>query len=171
MATASRTSWRSIPISARRQDLRDLVRTAHRNGIYVILDIILNHTGNVFGYTCGPLLDAGPGKRAWYLDPRWDGGPYEVKGFHDATGEPAYPLARSICSQYPQAWPDGAIWPVEFQDPGRPSRPAGRSTTGITTRNFVEGDFFDLKDVDLGEWNSLDDYQPLVGVDSAVPGL
>ena len=30
-----------------RQDLRDLVRTAHAHGIYVILDIILNHTGDV----------------------------------------------------------------------------------------------------------------------------
>ncbi|CAG0962317.1 partial Alpha-amylase, partial [Geobacteraceae bacterium] len=31
-------------------DLRELVRVAHANGIYVILDIILNHAGNVFAY-------------------------------------------------------------------------------------------------------------------------
>jgi len=33
-----------------RLDLKNLVRTAHRHGIYVILDIILNHSGNVFSY-------------------------------------------------------------------------------------------------------------------------
>jgi len=33
-----------------REDLRELVRVAHAHGIYVILDIILNHTGNVFSY-------------------------------------------------------------------------------------------------------------------------
>ena len=32
------------------QDLKDLVSAAHDNGILVILDIILNHTGNVFRY-------------------------------------------------------------------------------------------------------------------------
>ena len=31
-------------------DLKTLVDTAHANGMRVILDIILNHTGNVFGY-------------------------------------------------------------------------------------------------------------------------
>jgi len=33
-----------------REDLRDLVDAAHQLGIYCILDIILNHAGNVFGY-------------------------------------------------------------------------------------------------------------------------
>ena len=33
-----------------RQDLRDLVDTAHSLKIRVILDIILNHSGDVFGY-------------------------------------------------------------------------------------------------------------------------
>jgi 1,4-alpha-glucan branching enzyme len=30
-----------------REDLQEVVRVAHANGIYVILDIILNHAGNV----------------------------------------------------------------------------------------------------------------------------
>src|SRR5262245_15917552 len=33
-----------------RADLVQMVETAHRAGIYVILDIILNHTGDVFSY-------------------------------------------------------------------------------------------------------------------------
>src|SRR5450432_1562202 len=33
-----------------RQDLQELVRVAHSFGIYVLLDVILNHTGDVFAY-------------------------------------------------------------------------------------------------------------------------
>jgi glycosidase len=33
-----------------REDLRALVETAHAHGIRVVLDIILNHTGDVFAY-------------------------------------------------------------------------------------------------------------------------
>jgi glycosidase len=35
-------------------ELRSLVDTAHKLGLYVILDIVLNHTGNVFAYVCDP---------------------------------------------------------------------------------------------------------------------
>lgn len=35
-------------------ELRALVDAAHEQGLYVILDIVLNHTGNVFAYTCDP---------------------------------------------------------------------------------------------------------------------
>ena len=33
-------------------ELRALVDAAHKNGLYVIMDIVLNHTGNVFAYVC-----------------------------------------------------------------------------------------------------------------------
>lgn len=35
-------------------ELRSLVDAAHGLGMYVILDIVLNHTGNVFAYECTP---------------------------------------------------------------------------------------------------------------------
>jgi glycosidase len=35
-------------------ELRELVDAAHAQGIYVIFDIVLNHTGNVFAYQCDP---------------------------------------------------------------------------------------------------------------------
>ncbi len=35
-------------------ELRSLVDAAHALGMYVILDIVLNHTGDVFGYLCDP---------------------------------------------------------------------------------------------------------------------
>ena len=46
-----------IPIRARRDpqfvenELEQLVDEAHARGIYVIFDIVLNHTGDVFEYT------------------------------------------------------------------------------------------------------------------------
>ncbi|HEX2458552.1 MAG TPA: alpha-amylase family glycosyl hydrolase, partial [Vicinamibacterales bacterium] len=36
-----------------RQDLRDLVDAAHSRGIYVLLDVIYNHTGNNWFYDAG----------------------------------------------------------------------------------------------------------------------
>ncbi len=35
-------------------ELRALVDAAHAQGLYVILDIVLNHTGDVFAYICDP---------------------------------------------------------------------------------------------------------------------
>src|SRR5262249_45921656 len=37
-----------------RAEFRDFVRAAHEQGIYVILDIIAHHTGNVFTYAANP---------------------------------------------------------------------------------------------------------------------
>ena len=49
-ATASRISSRSIPASARDATCVDLVEAAHARGIRIILDIILNHSGDNWGY-------------------------------------------------------------------------------------------------------------------------
>ena len=121
-------------ISARRQDLRDLVQTAHRHGIYVILDIILNHTGNVFGYAAD---------RYWTQDPAAAAGtsiplgrrPYPVAGFHDASGQPTSALRPGRPGSAPAA-------PGRTGRSGRPSSRTGHlhraraaSATGITTRN------------------------------------
>jgi hypothetical protein len=104
-----------------REDLKELVRVAHENGIYVILDIILNHSGNVFSYEPDRYWTEGEDGN-WFLDPRWDGAPYEVKGFNffkDPTA-PAenLPFIKTDPNN-PASWPkpDAAIWPVEFQDP------------------------------------------------------
>jgi len=43
-----------------REDLRDLVDAAHQQGIYCLLDIILNHAANVFGYQDARYHRAGP---------------------------------------------------------------------------------------------------------------
>ena len=66
-------------------ELKSLVRAAHREGIAVVLDIILNHTGNVFGYA---------DNRQHTRDPRWDGNPFPVEGFRDPQGRPGIPFAK-----------------------------------------------------------------------------
>jgi glycosidase len=134
------------------------VRTAHQHGIYVILDIILNHAGNVFGYDTDRYWTEDRGSGSWYLDPRWDGRPYTVKGFHNARGEAALPFDRQALAQDPDAWPDGAIWPVEFQEPVLYSR-KGRISNWDHDPEYLEADFFDLKDIHLGD-GTVENYRP-----------
>jgi glycosidase len=141
-----------------RRDLKNLVRTAHRHGIYVILDIILNHSGNVFSYAPDRYWTQDPASGQWYLDPRWDGAAYPVAGFHDPGGQPALPFARLDPEQHPSAWPHGGIWPAEFQDP-QTFTAKGRITNWDHDPEFMEGDFFDLKDIRLGG-GSVDSYSP-----------
>ena len=63
------------------QDLKNLVTTAHENGIFVVLDIILNHVGNVFSYD--PARQPNYKDAKGNFDPRWDNNPYPVVGFND----------------------------------------------------------------------------------------
>ncbi|WP_019501263.1 alpha-amylase family glycosyl hydrolase [Pseudanabaena sp. PCC 6802] len=123
-------------------DLKELVRMAHENDIYVILDIILNHSGNVFSYA---------GDR----DRPWTGGTYPVEGFNDKQGNPTIPFVKAD----PQHLPDiaGAVWPAEFQDPDAFTR-KGYIRNWDYDPEFREGDFGDLKDIHHG-YGSPDDYQ------------
>jgi glycosidase len=140
------------------RDLREVVRTAHRVGIYVILDIILNHSGNVFTYILDRYPERDPNSGCEYMDPRWDRNPYQVHGFNDPTGVPSLPFARIDRQAYPLAWPDGAIWPEEFQSP-QTFTAKGRITNWDYDPEFREGDFYDLKDIHLGS-GPVDDYRP-----------
>lgn len=141
-----------------RADLKRLVRTAHRHGIYVILDIILNHSGNVFSYTPDRYWTQDPGSGQWYLDPRWDDRSYGVAGFHTASGQPELPFAPIDLQTHRRAWPHGAIWPREFQQPATFTT-KGRINNWDHDPEFMEGDFYDLKDIHLGQ-GSIDEYRP-----------
>src|SRR5208337_2420284 len=92
-----------------RTEFRDFVQAAHEQGIYVILDIIAHHTGNVFSYAPDRYTTHDPAGGRWYNDPRWDGKPYAVQGFHDREGRPALPFAASDPGRIEAAWPDGAV--------------------------------------------------------------
>jgi glycosidase len=118
-----------------RDDLRALVKTAHANGIYVILDIILNHAGDVFSYANG--------------QPGWTGSTYPVQGFNDSRGRPTLPFQPIDRQALPSAFPDGAVWPAELQAPSTFTC-KGAIGNWDNDPEYREGDFFDLKDIDLG---------------------
>jgi len=72
------------------EDLRELVRQAHDRGMFVILDIVLNHTANVYTYK---------DKETPY---RKDG-QYEFGDWHRV-------------GKSKELGPDDAIWPIELQN-------------------------------------------------------
>jgi glycosidase len=140
-----------------RADLRALVDTAHAHGIYVILDIILNHSGDVFAYDADRYWTQDEDGQ-WFLDPRWDDRNYRVKGLHDGQGRPNVPFSQPDEQDLAARWPDDAVWPVEFQNLAFFTR-KGRINNWDHEPEFLEGDFFDLKDIRLGS-GPLDDFVP-----------
>ena len=129
-------------------EFRDFVQAAHEQGIYVILDIIAHHTGNVFTYDADRHPTHDPASGQCCNDPRWDGNPYAVKGFNDRDGRPTLPFDMPDGAQLEAAWPDGAIWPREFQRPDLFLR-KGHITNWDYHPEYAEGDMFDLKTLDI----------------------
>jgi glycosidase len=131
-----------------REEFRDFVKAAHEQGMYVILDIIAHHTGNVFTYAPDRYTTHDPASGQWYNDPRWDGKPYAVQGFNDRAGRPTLPIAMAEDARLEAAWPDGAIWPREFQRPDLFLR-KGHIVNWDYFPEYAEGDMFALKTLDL----------------------
>jgi glycosidase len=137
-----------------REEFREFVRAAHAQGMYVILDIIAHHTGNVFAYNADryPACDAS-GRH--FNDPRWDGRSYGVTGFNDRSGQPTLPfgingqMSFTDAARLEGSWPDGAIWPREFQR-GDLFLRKGHITNWGHYPEFAEGDMADgLKTLDV----------------------
>ncbi|KAF1995677.1 glycoside hydrolase family 13 protein [Amniculicola lignicola CBS 123094] len=118
------------------EDLRDLVQSAHALGIYVILDIILNHCGNVFEYKGG--------------EKRWNGSRFDVQGFRDSDGSATLPFQP--LSPDTKNLEQCAIWPAELQNPKTFSCEGAISNWDYPPE-YIRGDFLSLKDIDLGPEN------------------
>lgn len=84
------------------QELRNLVDAAHKAGLYVIFDIVLNHAANVFAYASNSGGDDAP-----YSDNRMN------VLWRDAGGHAV--TTASSPSALPNPTADTLIWPVEFQ--------------------------------------------------------
>jgi glycosidase len=109
-------------------DLRALVAAAHRKGLYVVLDIVIDHAGDVFAYEGGHDFTYDRGRR-------FDFG-YWRKGHSDQ------PLAGKPTR-------DDAVWPLELQSPDAFKR-MGRMEPGKTNgTDQIDGDFINLKVLDL----------------------
>ncbi|RZU42402.1 alpha-amylase family glycosyl hydrolase [Edaphobacter modestus] len=132
-----------------RDDLRRLVNTAHSMGMRIILDIILNHSGDVFRYEQD--------------NPSWNGQQFRVRGFRDSAGNPTLPFAPIDLGIHPEAFPDAGIWPSELQTADTFTR-EGHIKNFDFFPEFADGDFFGLKDLHHGERkllngvDQIDDY-------------
>jgi len=105
------------------EDLQELVREAHQRDMYVILDVVINHTADVFRYT----VDDAPYNKD---------GRYDFKEWHKI-------------SKGDQITPDDAIWPLELQDPDAFKRKGHiRDMMGADEDEAINGDFFSLKELD-----------------------
>jgi len=91
-------------------ELRSLVDAAHNLGLYVILDTVLNHTGDVFAYVC----DAGESNCLNNQGSQADFRPSpRAIQWRDAQGNahPEWPDVGTI----PSPSPDAGVWPLELQ--------------------------------------------------------
>ena len=123
-----------------RQELRDLVDAAHERGMYVLLDIIYNHSGNNWFYDAN-------GNPHTTLPYRYQP-PYPVHGWRSDTGQSKAKI-ESL---------DDGVWPEDFQNLDWYTR-AGQIGKWDSSawenplhpdNEFRRGDFFDLKDLNLG---------------------
>ena len=139
------------------EDLRSLVQTAHQHGIRVILDIILNHSGDVFQYRAEDLRCEIPvGNNASVKIACWqsDGHIYDVQGWRDRTGQASLPTDQSLPAD---SYPDEGIWPADFQNLATFTR-KGEIRNWDNDPEFREGDFLSLKDIKLGD-GAVEAYQ------------
>lgn len=104
------------------RDLQNLVKEAHKRGMYIILDIVINHTGDNWGY---------PGGYPYYY--------FEGIRFPFGFWREADPLAGV-------QWPDDAVWPEEFQDPDWYRR-KGEIRNWDSFPETRDGDFMNLKEL------------------------
>lgn len=126
------------PRFSTREDLKALVEEAHENGMYVILDTILNHSGDVFEYEAEK--------------PIFTGETHAVKGFYAAQDDSSLAFGSVTDAHHP----DGAIWPSELQSPEcftRKGRFVRREHTANWEReaDYLHGDFYDFKNFVLGD--------------------
>jgi glycosidase len=108
-----------------KEDLKKLVREAHARGLYVILDIILNHTGDNWAY---------PGDRPYYY---WQQapGPFDFGFWREVDSTPGYQE-------------DDAVWPEELQNPDCYKR-RGQIRNWSDPDEAVSGDFLSLKELNI----------------------
>jgi glycosidase len=88
-------------------ELRQLVDAAHKSGLYVIFDIVLNHTGNAFAYVCDPGETSCTNSSGSQADFRNSARPIL---WRDATGAAVFPDIATIAN--PPV--DALVWPVEL---------------------------------------------------------
>jgi len=121
-----------------RQDLVDLVESAHGRGMRILLDIIFNHSGSNWRYPANTPGSAGDGDTVSYTTGR-----YPFGDWNDAQGRRTARIGGDE---------DGA-WPIELQAADDYTR-AGYGNLGAggiddPNAEHKRTDFLDLRDFDL----------------------
>ena len=122
-------------------ELRDLVDAAHHAGIYVILDIVLHHAGDVFEYA----VPRGGGGVQELAQADWSASELPIRWRDDqGRGNPAWSTAP------PKPPIDAAVFPDEL-----------RQNTAFTLRGNAFSNGF----------HPLGDFQTLKGIATDLPGI
>jgi glycosidase len=129
------------------QDLKDLVAAAHSSGLNVILDVILNHSADVFQYDTHD--QAGN-----FYEPGWSGATYPVRGWRDSTGAATLPFPAPVNPPDPNS----AVWPKELQGADTFTC-KGKIHNWDAVPETTEGDFEGLKDIHQGG-GEVSEYSP-----------
>ena len=112
------------------QDLQDLTSAAHELGMYVILDVVLNHAGDVWSY---------PDDKPYYF---YQDQTFPFGDWREADAAPGYQ-------------DDDAVWPQELQTPDAFKR-RGQIRNWNDQVEARDGDFLSLKELDLPRHAVLD---------------
>ena len=89
-------------------ELRDLIDAAHAENIYIIFDIVLNHTGDVFAYECD--ADDKTCTESHGSEARYSATTRTV-WWREGAGAPQFPSVEHIAKPSP----DALVWPKELQ--------------------------------------------------------
>ena len=125
-----------------KDDLKKLVQEAHKRDIYVILDIIINHSGDVFAYKED--------------NPIWTGEQYHLEAFRDNSG---YPSIDPDNIDLNEIWPDGAVWPKEMQNKDIYEL-KGEIQNWEYYPEYIQGDFMSFKTHYLGRYKDDEGFIP-----------
>jgi glycosidase len=112
------------------QDLRDLTRAAHERGMHVILDVVLNHAGDVWQYPDG------------YCYFYHQGETFPFGGWREQDLRPGMQ-------------DEDAVWPTELQEPNAFKR-HGEIRDWNDPAQVRDGDFMSLKELALPRPDVLD---------------
>jgi glycosidase len=128
-----------------RQDLRDFVDLAHDRGLYVLLDVIYNHSGDNWYYD---VAGTPRSEVAYRFQPPhpfhgWRGGDGRSKPVIESTDDGVWPRELQDVERYTRAGAIGRWDPEPWEDPLHPDN------------EFRRGDFFSLKDFNLERGETL----------------
>ncbi len=142
-------------VATAERELNELVEEAHARGIYIILDIVLNHSAQVFNYVLNGSLVNEFASQQIMDAPFGQEPPIE---WIDRTGKPQSNLLNDIPSGFKLS-PDDAVWPSDLQVKEFFRRRGDKLTDAPPPDGFVRGDFGTMRQL-VVEYDAAQPAQP-----------